>query len=123
MTDAPSSTTTTGLSQSPPRADARRNYEALLAAAAGAFTEEGSAASLEDIARRAGVGIGTLYRHFATRQALLEAVYFDEVEALCQSAIDVAHAPPWDALEAWLRRFVEYIATKQALADELFAHA
>jgi AcrR family transcriptional regulator len=105
----------------PKRADALRNYEKLLAAAREAFTEEGSSASLEDIARRAGVGIGTLYRHFPTRQALLEAVYFDEVEALCQSAADVADDPPWDALEAWLRRFVEYIATKQALADELFS--
>src|SRR3954454_2057855 len=66
----------------PKRADALRNHEKLLAAAREAFTEHGASASLEDIARRAGVGIGTLYRHFPTRQALVEAVYFDEVEAL-----------------------------------------
>ena len=80
LTSAPAQAkriTTTGLAQRPQRADARRNYEKLLAAALEAFTEEGSAASLEDIARRAGVGIGTLYGHFPTRQALLEAVYVD----------------------------------------------
>jgi len=105
----------------PRRADALRNYQKLIAAAREAFTESGSAASLEDIARRAGVGIGTLYRHFPTRQALVEAVYVDEVDALCRSAEEVAAQPAWDALEAWLRRFVEYVATKQALAEELFA--
>ena len=65
--------------QPPKRADARRNYEQLIEAARGVFAEAGSNASLEEIARRAGVGIGTLYRHFPTRQALLEAVYVDEV--------------------------------------------
>src|SRR4051812_13035539 len=105
----------------PKRADALRNYEKLIAAARAAFTEAGAAASLEDIARRAGVGIGTLYRHFPTRQALLEAVYVDEVDALCRSAEEVAAEPPWEALEAWLRRFVEYVGTKVALAEELFA--
>ena len=89
------------------RADARRNREALLDAANDAFTDVGASASLEDIARRAGVGIGTLYRHFPTRKELFEAVYVHEVEALCQSAADVAELPPWDALAAWLRRFVE----------------
>src|SRR4051812_23807201 len=93
----------------PKRADARRNHEKLIAAGREAFTEEGSAASLEDIARRAGVGIGTLYRHFPTRQALLEAVYLDEVEALCTSAEELAELPPWDALANWMRRFVGYI--------------
>jgi AcrR family transcriptional regulator len=105
----------------PKRADALRNYEKLIAAARAAFTEAGTAASLEDIARRAGVGIGTLYRHFPTRQALLEAVYVDEVDTLCRSAEEVAGDPPWEALVAWLRRFVEYVGTKQALAEELFA--
>ena len=81
-----------------------------------------SAASLEEIARRAGVGIGTLYRHFPTRQALLEAVYVEEVDALCRSAADLADREPWDALVAWLHRFVEYVATKQALSEELFAY-
>ncbi len=108
--------------QRPQRADARRNYEKLISAAREAFTEEGSSASLEEIARRAGVGIGTLYRHFPTRQDLLEAVYVEEVKALCRSAADLANKPPWDALVAWLHRFVEYLAAKQALAQELFAY-
>jgi AcrR family transcriptional regulator len=103
----------------PMRADARRNYEKVIAAARDAFAAGGSATSLEEIARRAGVGIGTLYRHFPNRQALLEAVYAEEVESLCRSAGDVADLAPWDALVAWLRRFVGYMATKQALAAEL----
>jgi AcrR family transcriptional regulator len=104
----------------PLRADARRNYDKLLAAGRDAFTEGGASASLEEIARRAGVGIGTLYRHFPTRQALLEAVYVEEVEALCRSAEDLRQEAPWDALIAWLHRFVAYVATKEALAEELF---
>jgi AcrR family transcriptional regulator len=107
----------------PKRADARRNYDQLIAAAREAFTEKDRSASLEDIARRAGVGIGTLYRHFPTRAALIEAVYVEEVEALARSADDVAGLEPWDALIKWLHGFVGYIATKQALADELFAIA
>ena len=84
--------------QRPQRADARRNYEKLVAAAREAFAEDGTSATLEDIARRAGVGIGTLYRHFPTRQHLLEAVYVDEVEAISRSAEDLADLPPWEAL-------------------------
>jgi AcrR family transcriptional regulator len=103
----------------PRRADALRNYDKLIAAAREAFTADGSSASLEEIARRAQVGIGTLYRHFPCRQNLLEAVYVDEVDALCRSAEDLAELPPWDALVAWLHRFVGYLATKQALAQEL----
>ncbi len=113
--------TATPLLARPKRADAKRNYEKLLAAARAAFTEADAAASLEDIAHRAGVGIGTLYRHFPTRQRLIEAVYIDEVEALARSAEDVADLPPWDALHRWLQRLVEYVATKQALNNELFA--
>ena len=109
------------VAQRPKRADAQRNYDKLLAAARAAFTEADTDASLEDIARRAGVGIGTLYRHFPTRQNLIEAVYVDEVDALSRSARDLADQPPWDALIAWLRRFVDYVATKQALVTELFA--
>jgi AcrR family transcriptional regulator len=109
----------TGLRQRPKRADARRNYEALLTAAAAAFADNGTAASLEDIARRAEVGIGTLYRHFPTRQALLEAVYIDEVEEMSAKANDLGDLDPWDALVTWLRQFVRYAATKRALADEL----
>src|SRR4051794_14743401 len=111
------------LSKRPKRADALRNYERLLAAAREAFTEADRSASLEDIARRAGGGIGTLYRNFPTRADLVEAVYVDEVEALARSADELAQLEPWEALAAWLQRFVGYVATKQALADELFALA
>ncbi|PWU46143.1 TetR family transcriptional regulator [Micromonospora sp. S4605] len=103
----------------PKRADARRNYDALVAAARESFAEAGAGASLEEVARRAKVGIGTLYRHFPTRRDLFEAVYVDEVQALSRSATDLAGLPPWDALVAWLHRFVGYVATKRALAEEL----
>jgi AcrR family transcriptional regulator len=108
------------LMQRPKRADARRNYERLLVAARAAFTEADTDASLEDIARRAGVGIGTLYRHFPTRKDLLQAVYVDEVEAISRSAQDLGELPPWEALLEWLHQFVGYVRTKQALAEELF---
>jgi AcrR family transcriptional regulator len=110
----------TTLPQRPKRADARRNYDKLIAAAHDAFAEDGTSASLEDIARRAEVGIGTLYRHFPTRQHLLEAVYVEEVEAICRSAADFEGMPPWEALSGWLHAFVGFAATKRALADELF---
>lgn len=103
----------------PRRADARRNFDALIAAAREAFAERGTEASLEDIARSAGVGIGTLYRNFPTRQHLFEAVYVGEVEDLCHSASQAAQLPPWDALATWLRRFVRYSATKRALYEAL----
>lgn len=103
----------------PKRADARRNYDKILGSARDAFAEGGASASLEEIARRAGVGIGTLYRHFPSRQALLEAVYVGEVEDLCRSAADLDGLPPWEALVRWLHRFVAYMVTKQALAPEL----
>jgi AcrR family transcriptional regulator len=103
----------------PQRADARRNFDALLVAARDAFAENGTEASLEDIARRAGVGIGTLYRNFPTRQDLFESVYVGEVEQLCQAAEDAAALPPWDALVAWLHRFVDYAATKRAIYEAL----
>ena len=111
------------LSKRPKRADALRNYEKLVAAAREAFTEADRSASLEDIARRAGVGIGTLYRNFPTRADLVEAIYVDEVEALARSADESAELEPWEALTTWLQRFVGYVATKQALAEELFAVA
>jgi AcrR family transcriptional regulator len=103
------------------RADAQRNYARLVEAAREAFTQSGADASLEDIARRAGVGIGTLYRHFPTRQQLIEATYLEEVEALCASADELSELPAWDALSAWLRRFVRYVTAKRALAAELLA--
>jgi AcrR family transcriptional regulator len=104
------------------RADARRNRQRLLAAALAAFTEHGADdASLDEIARRAGVGIGTLYRHFPTRQALLEAVYRDQVEELCASAGDhsAAAATPAQALADWLRALTAFGATKRNLTSSL----
>ena len=109
------------LVQRPKRADARRNYDKLIEAARAAFTERGSSTSLEEIARRADVGIGTLYRHFPTRQDLLVAVYVEEVEALAASAAELDDIPPWDALVGWLRRFVAYAIAKRALSDELLS--
>ena len=103
----------------PARADARRNYDALIAAARGTFAELGSNAPLEEIARRAGVGIATLYRHFPTRDELIEGVYLEEVEGLAAAAAEVADLPPWDALRTWLDRFVTYAGTKRALIDAL----
>jgi AcrR family transcriptional regulator len=105
--------------QRPKRADARRNYDTLVAAARAVFTEDGTSAPLEDVAERAGVGIGTLYRHFPTRQALLEAVYIDEVEAMARSAADLADLPAWDALSQWLHQYLGFAATKRALNEAL----
>ena len=103
----------------PKRADARRNYEKVLAAAREAFAEGGESTALEEIARRAGVGIGTLYRHFPNRQALLEALYVNEVEEVCRSAAELDGGDPWEALSSWFERLIGYLATKQALAGEL----
>src|SRR4051794_7307607 len=110
------------LQQRPKRADALRNYEKVLATAREAFAERGASTSLEEIARRAEVGIGTLYRNFPNRQALLEAVYVDEVEDLCRSSSELHRLPPWDAFVAWAHRLVGYLATKQALAHELLEY-
>ncbi|HEY1853343.1 MAG TPA: helix-turn-helix domain-containing protein [Solirubrobacterales bacterium] len=112
----------TELAPRPKRADARRNYEKLLAAAREAFATQGTGATLEDIAARAGVGIGTLYRHFPTRPDLLEAVYLDEVRAICDSAAKYEDLPPWEALTGWLREFISFAATKRALAEEMFTY-
>ncbi|MET7453022.1 helix-turn-helix domain-containing protein [Streptomyces sp. NPDC005574] len=106
-------------SQRPHRKDAARNYDALLAAAREAFAENGAEASLEDIARRAGVGIGTLYRNFPTRRHLFESVYADEVNALCEVAREVAGLEPWEALTSWLDRFTDYMVTKRAVREAL----
>ena len=116
------STPLENLQPRPKRADARRNYEKVVAAARDAFAERGASTSLEEIARRAGVGIGTLYRNFPNRQALLEAVYVGEVEDLCRSASELDGLPPWDAFVAWARQLVSYLATKQALAHELLEY-
>ncbi|WP_336628625.1 MULTISPECIES: TetR/AcrR family transcriptional regulator [unclassified Microbacterium] len=103
----------------PRRADAARNFDALVVAGREAFAEDGSDASLEDIARRAGVGIGTLYRNFPTRDDLIETLYLREVAALADAADEVADLEPGPAFEAWLDRFVEYVGTKHVLLDGL----
>jgi AcrR family transcriptional regulator len=111
-------TTTAGAR--PLRADAQRNRDKLLAAATAAFAEEGEGVALDTIAARAGVGIGTLYRHFPTREALVVAAYQHEVDALCAAAADLlATLPPEEALRAWVDRFADYIATKRAMGDAL----
>ncbi len=99
----------------PKRADARRNYEKVLAAAREAFAEGGESTALEEIARRAGVGIGTLYRHFPNRQALLEALYVNEVEEVCRSAAELDGGDPWEALE-WVVRAPDGLSRDQASA-------
>ena len=88
-------------------------------AAREAFAEGGESTALEEIARRAGVGIGTLYRHFPNRQALLEALYVNEVEEVCRSAAELDDGDPWEALNSWFERSDRYLATKRALAHEL----
>jgi AcrR family transcriptional regulator len=104
----------------PLRADAQRNREKLLAAATEAFAEEGEGVALESIAARAGVGIGTLYRHFPNRDALIVAAYQHEVDSLCAAAEDLLESQPADAaLRAWAERFADYVATKRRMGDAL----
>jgi AcrR family transcriptional regulator len=99
------------------RADARRNRARVLASARAAFAEQGPDASLEGIARGAGVGIGTLYRHFPRREDLVEAVFQDSIEQRCAQAEDLLTAPsPYEALETWLRGELDHAATYGALA-------
>ena len=103
-----------------PRADAQRNRERILEAAKEAFTRSGANTSLDDIAKQSGVGPGTLYRHFPTREALLEAVYRTEVEKLAAAERKFAQAmPPIEALRAWMLLFVDYIAAKHIIAPAL----
>jgi len=105
-----------------PRSDAQRNRERILDVAKDAFTRSGVNASLDEIAKEAGVGPGTLYRHFPTRETLLEAVYRTEMEKLASAEQAFAEElPPMDALRAWLLLFVDYIATKQLIAPALNA--
>lgn len=103
-----------------PRTDAVRNRERVLEAAKAVFSAGGADASLEAVAKRAGVGIGTLYRHFPTREALFEAVYRREVEQLGELAERLkSEAEPVDALRSWLRSNVEFVATKKGMATAL----
>lgn len=102
------------------RADAQRNRERLVEVARRAFTTGDTKVSLEAVARAAKVGIGTLYRHFPTREALVEAVYRAERTRLCDSAAELLAAnPPARALRAWMDRFADYVATKRDMADAL----
>ncbi|MER6266973.1 TetR/AcrR family transcriptional regulator [Streptomyces sp. NPDC001797] len=119
MTDSPFPVSEIVASRRPHRKDAARNYDALVTAAREAFAERGADVSLEDVARRAGVGIGTLYRNFPTRRDLFESVYADEVNALCRAAVELAGLEPWEALRAWLDRFTGYMVTKRAVREAL----
>ena len=104
----------------PLRADARRNIERILNAAGAAFARDGAAASLEEVARQAGVGSATLHRHFPSRQALLSAVFHDRVESLCvQARTLIAEAEPGTALITWLRALGTYVSTTHGLAATL----
>jgi AcrR family transcriptional regulator len=106
----------------PLRADAQRNRERLLKAAARAFSEDGADVTLESIAKDAGVGIGTLYRHFPTREALIDAAYRNELARLCGAAPELlTSTAPDQALRIWMDRFVEYMTTKRGMADALRA--
>jgi AcrR family transcriptional regulator len=102
------------------RADAQRNRERILEIAKQGFTDSGANINLDEVAKRAGVGAGTLYRHFPTRDALLEAVYRSEVEKLAAAERELARTmPPVEALRAWMLLFIDYIATKQIIAPAL----
>ncbi|MHB6904234.1 TetR/AcrR family transcriptional regulator [Streptomyces sp. CB02959] len=110
--------------QRPLRADARRNREKILTAAVRVFAAEGLDAHLERIAKEAGVGSATLYRNFPTREALVEAVYRNEVAQLCDAAPTLLAAkPPYEALRAWTRLFLDYVTAKYGMIDALRAIA
>ena len=110
----------TAVEERPMRADARRNYDLLVAAARKVFTERGGDASMEAIAKEAGVGVGTLYRHFPKRIDVVEAVYRTDVDVLMQAADDVvANLEPWPAMVAWLHAFVRYADGKRTFMTEL----
>ena len=103
-----------------PRADSARNRQSLIDAAKAGFAQSGLNVSLEEIARRAGVGIGTLYRHFPSREAVVEAVYRREVEQLAEAVPQlIEKLPAGEALHQWMHLFVDYIATKRLIAPSL----
>jgi AcrR family transcriptional regulator len=104
----------------PMRADARRNYDHLVVAARKVFAEQGGGASMEAIAKEAGVGVGTLYRHFPKRIDIVEAVYRNDVEVLIGLAErSLTDLEPWDAVDGWLRAYVEYGRSKRTFLNEL----
>lgn len=120
MTPPQTDTGTTSPSARPLRADAQRNRDRILATARDTFHERGPDASLEEIARGAGVGIGTLYRHFPTRHALLDAMFRDSVDVLCaETAARSGSAEPYDAFVGWLHAQLQHAMTYQALAASL----
>ncbi|MBN9622081.1 MAG: TetR/AcrR family transcriptional regulator [Actinobacteria bacterium] len=122
MVTTPETTASPALAERPKRADARRNYDKLVTTAREVFAEQGSDATLEEISRRAGVGIGTLYRHFPARENLVEAAYLDGVEEICAAVATHEGEDPWEALKGWLLELVGFAATKRVLADEMFAY-
>src|ERR1700733_14031682 len=101
------------------RADAERNRERILTAARAAFADSQAEISMAEISRRAGVGMATLYRNFSSRQQLLEALYMDEVDAVCKAAETIDGETPGESLMAWLRRFFVYFTSKRHVAAEL----
>ena len=104
----------------PLRADARRNRDRLLGVAVRAFSTGGPDVTLDAIAKEAGVGIGTLYRHFPTREALIEAAYRNELARLCDAVPDLLRAmPPDEAARTWMDRYIDYMTTKRGMADAL----
>lgn len=104
------------------RADAQLNHDRLLEAAARAFARDGGEATLKAIAKDAAVGIGTLYRRFPTREALVEATYRNEVERLCGEVPDLLRTQPAaEALRVWMQRFVEFFASAVGMSDTLRA--
>ena len=104
------------------RADAQRNRDRLLSAAVRAFSHDGPEVTLDAIAKDAGVGIGTLYRHFPTREALIEAAYRSELARLCDAVPDLLQGmPPDEATRAWMDRYIEYMSTKRGMAGALRA--
>jgi AcrR family transcriptional regulator len=105
------------------RADAERNRVKILATARTAFADLGAEISMAEIARRAGVGMATLYRHFPSRRELLEALYTNEVDAVCEAAGTLAGDTPEAVLVAWLRRFFTFITSKQPVGAELLKHS
>ncbi|MFD7708551.1 TetR/AcrR family transcriptional regulator [Streptomyces sp. NPDC059785] len=118
----PASTPDAAPAGRPARADARRNREKLVTAARAAFSAADDTVPLEAVAREAGVGIGTLYRHFPTREALVEAVYGAELDDVTGSAAALlAEAPPQVALRAWMDRYAAFVATKRGMIDTLRA--
>lgn len=104
------------------RADAARNRESVLAAATRVFATADTEPSMREIARRAGVGVATLYRHFPTREALVDAVYHDQVVRLTTGARNLLQAhPPARALRLWMDLFADWLATKHGMTDTLLA--